>query len=116
MRVVYILSGREWGSTHQVTIPVKGPMDRRGLRRKHWTKRELAEQENAKALLTVLGALRQTGRKPLPLKCEKGLRGATCLCPLGNTFPVTNCNIHPCPHSPVTAATELFKPKTPQRF
>ena len=87
-----------------------------GLRRKHWTKRELAEQENAKVLLTVLGALRQTGRKPLALKCEKGLRGATCLCPLGNTFPVTKCNIHPCPHSPVTAATELFKPKTPQRF
>ena len=118
MCVVYILPGREGGQPTRQRFQSKGHWIGGGLRRKHWTKRELAEQENAKARLTVLGTLRQTGgESPLPSNVRRDYEGLPASVPwVINTFPVTKCDIHPCPGSPVTAATELFKPKTPQRF
>lgn len=77
MRVVYVLPGRE-GVNLPVTIPVKGPMDRRGsqeeaLDKESWLNRKTQKPSSASLVLSG-----RRGREPLPLKREKGLRGATC--------------------------------------
>lgn len=100
---VYILPGRE-----AVKPPCNYPGQRangqEGVLGGSTDKREPAEQEKAKALLCPQCSQSERGREPLPPKCEKGLRGATCLCPLGNAFLVNKCHTHPHPGAPVTCS------------
>lgn len=85
MCVVYILPGREGVNPPGNNSGSKGHWIGGGLRRKHWTKRELAEyQERKSTPHCPWYSQADRGERALTLKCEKGLRGATCLCPLGN--------------------------------